>query len=126
MAKMKGLPWAKAPTYIRLEEPNLRDGALKEIDGLLQSLVPGEVRHIQISMEGCVIGGFHLEVETTSKTRMTGTGQAEQEDPEFYEDRPLVLEKRGDEWFAIKGVTEYGEDCDPKQVVFVYPSEEKD
>ena len=122
---MKGIPLSKTPTYVRLGFPEHRDAALKEIEDMLQSLVPGEQRHIQISMEGCVVGGFHLEVETTSKTQITGTGQAEQEDPEFYDDRPLVLEKRGDEWYAIKGVTEYGTDCDPKQVVYVYPSEEK-
>ena len=121
---MQGIPLSKTPTYIRLDFPEHRDAALQEIDGLLQSLPPGEVRHIQISMEGCVIGGFDLLVETTSATRITGTGQAEQEDPEFYEDRPLVLEKRGDEWYAIKGVTEYGTKCDPKHIVYVYAPEE--
>ena len=120
---MKGIPSSKTPTYIRLTFPEHRDAALKEIDEMLQSLVPGEVRHIQITMEGCVVGGFHLEVETVSPTRITGTGQAEQEDPEFYEDRDLVLEKRGDEWYATEGVTECGTTCDPKHIVYVYAPE---
>jgi hypothetical protein len=91
---------------------------------MLLSLVPGETRHIQITMEGCLVGGFHLEVETTSPTRITGTGQGEQEDPEFFHEvGSIVLEKQGAEWFVTRGVTDHGEPCEPKHVIFVYPKE---
>jgi hypothetical protein len=107
--RFKSIPTSQTPTYIRLDIPEYREGAIKEINDLLLAMKPDETWHIQIKMEGCVIGGFGLLVESVSDTRIVGSGYGEQEDAEFFEvDCRFVLEKRDDLWWVLEGVTEYG------------------